>query len=63
MVAEPAMVKGLNIVAYSDDGLVEAVELPKKKFVLGLKWHPEAMIGYDEGQAKIIRSFIQSCKK
>ncbi|MCL1876583.1 gamma-glutamyl-gamma-aminobutyrate hydrolase family protein [Candidatus Saccharibacteria bacterium] len=62
MMVEPAMVKDLNIVAVSDDGLVEAVELPRKKFVLGLKWHPESMIDYDPHQRKIIENFIDACK-
>ena len=30
----------LNIVAWSEDGIVEAVSMPRSK-VLGLQWHPE----------------------
>lgn len=28
--------------AFAPDGLVEAVELPARRFVLGVQWHPEA---------------------
>ena len=31
----------LTVAARSDDGVIEAVELPGDRFVLGLQWHPE----------------------
>jgi gamma-glutamyl-gamma-aminobutyrate hydrolase PuuD len=33
---------GLREVAWADDGTVEAVEDPEKRFALGVLWHPEA---------------------
>ena len=30
-----------KISSYSEDGLVESFELLNKKFVMGIKWHPE----------------------
>jgi gamma-glutamyl-gamma-aminobutyrate hydrolase PuuD len=33
---------GLREVAWADDGTVEAVEDPEKRFVVGVLWHPEA---------------------
>jgi putative glutamine amidotransferase len=32
---------GLVVSAHSADGLIEAVELPSKPFVVGVQWHPE----------------------
>lgn len=32
-----------KITSYSDDGLVESFEVENKKFVVGIKWHPELM--------------------
>jgi gamma-glutamyl-gamma-aminobutyrate hydrolase PuuD len=32
---------GLEVTGVSDDGTVEAVELPGRRFVLGVQWHPE----------------------
>jgi putative glutamine amidotransferase len=29
------------VAARADDGLIEAVELPGPRFVVGLQWHPE----------------------
>jgi putative glutamine amidotransferase len=31
----------LRVAARSDDGVIEAVELPGPRYVLGLQWHPE----------------------
>ncbi|GAA4080649.1 gamma-glutamyl-gamma-aminobutyrate hydrolase family protein [Actinomadura miaoliensis] len=32
---------GLRAVAWADDGVVEAAELPGRAFALGVQWHPE----------------------
>jgi gamma-glutamyl-gamma-aminobutyrate hydrolase PuuD len=32
---------GLEVAGWSDDGTVEAVEMPGRRFVLGVQWHPE----------------------
>lgn len=56
-------IKNLEISAYSNDGYVEAVELRNKKFVLGLKWHPDLMISWDKNMNKIFSSLVNSCKK
>ena len=34
--------EGLREVAWADDGTVEALEDPDKRFVVGVLWHPEA---------------------
>ena len=33
---------GLREVAWADDGTIEALEDPEKRFVVGVLWHPEA---------------------
>lgn len=50
-------------VAYAEDGVLEGIELQSKDFVLGLQWHPEKMIDYDEDAKKIMQSFITASKK
>jgi len=42
------------------DGLVESFELKDKKFVLGIKWHPELMLD-EEYVDKMFSAFIQAC--
>ena len=34
---------GLRVSGRSEDGLIEAVELPDRTFALGVQWHPEMM--------------------
>jgi gamma-glutamyl-gamma-aminobutyrate hydrolase PuuD len=34
--------RGLNATAVAPDGIVEALELPGPRFVVGVQWHPEA---------------------
>jgi putative glutamine amidotransferase len=34
----------LRVSAVSPDGIPEAVEAPDKKFVVGVQWHPEALL-------------------
>lgn len=33
---------GLRVAAYAEDGTIEAVEDPARRFALGVLWHPEA---------------------
>lgn len=53
----------LKVSAYSTDGIIEALEVPNKKFILGIQWHPESMLEYDEDSNKIIKYFIDKCKE
>jgi len=33
----------LDVVAYAEDGVIEAVEQPEKRFAIGVQWHPECL--------------------
>lgn len=48
--------------SYSEDGLIESVEYKDNKFTLGIQWHPESMIDYDEDAVKIISAFIEKSR-
>ncbi len=50
-------VNQFKVSAYSPDGLIEAIESPKHKFVLGVQWHPEAI--NDSNADKIFKRFIK----
>ncbi|MFW5851846.1 MAG: gamma-glutamyl-gamma-aminobutyrate hydrolase family protein [Bacteroidota bacterium] len=52
------LASGLQPMAYSEDGLVEAVVYPEHSFVVGLQFHPERM--YDEyaGNKLVFSKFI-----
>ncbi|MBQ6283142.1 MAG: gamma-glutamyl-gamma-aminobutyrate hydrolase family protein [Bacilli bacterium] len=53
-----------KVTAYSDDGIIEAIEYPNKKFNIGVQWHPEDMIDFDIKQFNLIKEFINAteCK-
>jgi putative glutamine amidotransferase len=48
--------KGLTACGWADDGIVEAVELADRTWVLGVQWHPEAY----EGHA-LFAAFVAAC--
>ncbi len=51
-----------SISATSDDGLVECFEAPNKKFVMGIKWHPEIMLE-EKFTDRLFSEFINKCKE
>jgi putative glutamine amidotransferase len=42
--------EGLVVVARSDDGMIEAMEMHEKPFAVFVQWHPERMEGTDHRQ-------------
>lgn len=48
----------LKVVAKAPDGVLEAVEYPNKRFIMGVQWHPEYLV--DENSKKILDSFIDN---
>ena len=45
--------------ARSDDGIIEAIEFPNKRFAMGLQWHPEDLYETDINMLKIFKEFIE----
>ena len=37
--------KGLVVTALSPDGVIEGVEAPERRFLIGVQWHPERLLG------------------
>lgn len=50
----------LRKMAVSEDGLVEAVYMPGKRFIVGVQWHPEFSYETDENSVKIVKAFTDS---
>lgn len=60
MIAPKELVESYaKISSYSEDGLVESFELENKKFVVGIKWHPELMD--NEFVNELFKMFIDKC--
>lgn len=53
-----AIGKDVVIDAVATDGVIEGIELPGRKFCLGVQWHPEFSI--DPGDSKIFGAFIKA---
>ena len=55
---------GDNLIASArcDDDMIEAIELNSERFVLGVQWHPEALVNTSENQLNLFRSLIKACK-
>ena len=51
----------INISGISQDGYIEAIEDTNKKFFIGVQWHPESMLRYDNKQNNLFKQFIKSC--
>lgn len=46
-----------------EDGNIDGVEAPNKKFYMAFRFHSESLYKIDENHNKIIKSFIDTCKK
>ncbi len=51
---------GLRAVATSEDGLVEAVEVPELPFALGVQWHPEELAKSDLHSNSLFYNFVRA---
>lgn len=62
MIAPKENVEGYaKISSISYDGLVESFELNNKKFIMGIKWHPELMLE-EEFTENLFKEFIEKSK-
>ena len=52
----------LTEMAWSEDGLIEAVCLPEKRFVWAVQWHPEFAFRVDEHSRKIFGAFVAAAR-
>jgi putative glutamine amidotransferase len=55
-----SIAKGLAVAAQAKDGVVEAVELPAKRFVVGVQWHPEGTWREDIYSQKLFQAFVKT---
>lgn len=53
---------GFRPVAWTDDGVIEAIEHPSRKFALGVQWHPEGMFQTDELARRLFAAFVAACR-
>lgn len=57
-----ALGRGLERVAWTDDGVLEAVEAKDRSWVAGVQWHPEAMAPVDSRQRAMFEAFVGAAR-
>jgi putative glutamine amidotransferase len=50
---------GIVIDALAPDGVIEGIEDPRRRFCIGVQWHPEFLIG--PGDKRLFEAFIAAC--
>jgi putative glutamine amidotransferase len=58
--AVKAVGDGVVIDAIAPDGVIEGIEDPRRRFCLGVQWHPEYAI--DPGDARIFKALIEAAR-
>lgn len=54
---------GLEAMAHSPDGLVEAVWMPSKRFVWAVQWHPEHAYLTSDASRRLFAAFTSACRE
>ena len=52
----------LEVVAHAEDGVIEAVELPGKRFVIGVQWHPECL-PEEPAMQRLFSEFVNAARE
>ena len=56
--------KGLRPVAWAEDKVIEAVEMPGARgFVLAVQWHPEELVEDDPAALRLFRSLVDAASR
>jgi putative glutamine amidotransferase len=50
----------VKVCGVSDDGIIEAIEIPDKKFALAVQWHPEFFLDNHNPNFQIARALINA---
>ncbi len=55
--------EGLIVSAVAPDGIIEAIERPASRFMLGVQWHPEISYFKDVFSRRIFKAFMKACQE
>lgn len=48
--------------AWADDGTIEAIEVPGRRFALGVQWHQELFADQDHAGNGVFRGLVEACR-
>lgn len=54
--------RGLRVSARAEDGIVEAIEDPAARFVVGVQWHPEALLASLPWNLGLYRELVERAR-
>lgn len=61
--AVKALGRGLSAVAWSPDGIVEGAEMQEgDRFVVGVEWHPEDLVGHDPAARNLFAALVDEAR-
>ncbi|MBQ4091243.1 MAG: gamma-glutamyl-gamma-aminobutyrate hydrolase family protein [Clostridia bacterium] len=60
--AVKALGRGLKVMAYADDGIIEAMYYAGKPYIRAYQWHPERICDEDGQNRLIFDDFVAACK-
>jgi putative glutamine amidotransferase len=56
--------EGLREVAWAPDGIIEGVEMAgDERFVLGVQWHPEELVGHDQAARNLFDALVDAARR
>ncbi|MBA1156634.1 gamma-glutamyl-gamma-aminobutyrate hydrolase family protein [Microvirga mediterraneensis] len=50
------------ISARADDGVIEAIEIPSRRFAVGVQWHPELLAAQDHPSRLLFDAFVKAVR-
>lgn len=53
---------GWQISAEAPDGVIEAIEHPGERFLMGVQWHPEDLVVHQEPASRLFQKFVDACR-
>jgi putative glutamine amidotransferase len=53
----------LHVVACASDGTIEALELPARRFVLGVQWHPEDLAASRREHRRLFEALVDAARR
>jgi len=59
--AVKSAVDGLVVDATASDGVIEGIEDPRRRFCIGVQWHPE--YGISEADNRLFAAFIAAARR
>jgi putative glutamine amidotransferase len=54
---------GLIVSALAPDGIIEAIELPRHRFFVGLQWHPEFLFDRYSLHRRLFQAFLKAARR